>query len=54
MSQAEPNTQVALRLTAASDCTDEVLHGKVRLICPDGWTADPSELPFVLPPGGAP
>ena len=49
---AEPNTQVVLRLTAASDCTDEVLHGKVRLVCPDGWTSDPSELPYMLPPGG--
>ena len=48
---AEPNSQVQLRLTAASDCTDTVLHGKVRLVCPDGWTAEPAELPFVLPPG---
>ena len=48
---AEPNSQVQLRLTAASDCTDAVLHGKVRLLCPDGWTAEPAELSFVLPPG---
>ena len=48
---AEPNSQVQLRLTAASDCSDTVLHGRVRLLCPDGWTADPAELPFVLPPG---
>ena len=40
-----------LRLTAASDCTDAALHGTVRLVCPDGWTASPAELPFVLPPG---
>ena len=24
---------------------------RVRLICPDGWTATPDGLPFVLPPG---
>ncbi len=46
-----PNSQVRLRLTASSDCSDTVLHGKVRLRCPDGWTADPAELPFMLPPG---
>ena len=49
---AEPNSQVLLRLTAASDCSDEVLHGRVRLVCPDGWTSDPAELPYMLPPGG--
>ena len=48
---AEPNSQVVLRLTAASDCTDAAVHGKVRLVCPDGWTASPAELSFVLPPG---
>ena len=48
---AEPNSQVRLRLTASSDCSDAVLHGRVRLRCPDGWTADPAELSFVLPPG---
>ena len=35
----------------ASDSSDAALHGKVRLLCPDGWSADPAELPFVLPPG---
>ena len=50
-SVAEPNDQVVLRLTAASDCTDSVLHGTVRLVCPDGWTASPASLPFVLPSG---
>jgi alpha-mannosidase len=35
----------------ASDCSDSVLHGNVRLLCPDGWGADPAELPFMLPPG---
>lgn len=48
---AEPNSQVLLHLTAASDCTDAVLHGRVRLLCPDGWTADPGEMPYMLPPG---
>ena len=48
---AEPNTGVRLRLTAASDCSDTVLHGRVRLLCPEGWTVDPAELPFMLPPG---
>ena len=50
-SVAEPNEPVVLRLTAASDCTDSVLHGTVRMVCPDGWTASPASLPFVLPSG---
>ncbi|MDR3659244.1 MAG: NEW3 domain-containing protein, partial [Mycobacterium sp.] len=49
---AEPGTQVRVRVTAASDCTDAALHGRVRVLCPDGWSATPGELPFVLPPGG--
>ena len=28
------------------------LHGFVRVVLPDGWTAEPAELPFGLPPGG--
>ena len=48
---AEPNSRVMLRLTVASDSSDAALHGKVRLLCPDGWEADPAELSFVLPPG---
>lgn len=47
----EPNSQAQLRLTVASDCSDTVLHGRVRLLCPDGWMTDPAELPFMLPPG---
>ncbi|MDV3127666.1 NEW3 domain-containing protein [Mycobacterium sp. 21AC1] len=47
---AEPVSQVVVRLTAASDCTDAALRGRVRLIVPPGWTAEPAELPFVLPP----
>ena len=46
----EPDSDAQLRLTVASDCSDTVLHGHVRLLCPDGWTADPTELPFMLPP----
>ncbi|SEH46134.1 alpha-mannosidase [Mycolicibacterium rutilum] len=45
------DSQVRLRLTVASDCTDEVLHGRVRMVCPDGWTVEPAVLPFMLPPG---
>jgi alpha-mannosidase len=51
-SVAEPGDEVVLRLTAASDCTDSILHGTVRLVCPDGWAASPPSLPFVLPGGG--
>ena len=39
---AEPNGEVLLRLTAASNCTDSLLHGTVRLVCPEGWTASPA------------
>ncbi len=48
---AEPGSAVALRLTAASDCTDAELSGAVVLACPDGWTAAPAELPFTLGSG---
>lgn len=44
-------SSVPLRLTAVSDCTDEVLHGRVRLLCPEGWSVEPAVLPFMLPPG---
>jgi alpha-mannosidase len=47
----EPGSEVALRLTAASDCTDAVLTGRVILRCPDGWSASPAELPFTLDSG---
>lgn len=47
-----PDSRAVLRLSAASDCADTALRGMVRLICPSGWTAEPGELPFVLPPGG--
>ena len=40
-----------LGLTVSSDSSDAALHGKVRVLCPDGWSAEPDELSFVLPPG---
>jgi alpha-mannosidase len=45
---AEPGAEVALRLTVAGDCSDATLHGAVTLVCPDGWTATPADLPFTL------
>jgi alpha-mannosidase len=48
---AEPGEPLELQLTAASDCSDSVLHGKVRLVTPALWSAEPVELPFMLPPG---
>jgi alpha-mannosidase len=48
---AESNSQVPLRLTVSSASSDAALHGRVRLLCPPGWSADPGELPLVLPPG---
>ncbi|KWX20833.1 alpha-mannosidase [Mycolicibacterium wolinskyi] len=47
---AEPGAEIVVRLTAASDCTDAPLHGRVKLVVPSGWAAQPDELPFVLPP----
>ncbi|MGU3497913.1 glycoside hydrolase family 38 N-terminal domain-containing protein [Mycobacterium sp. C31M] len=49
--RAEPGSAMTLRLTAASDCTDAALRGRVRLIAPADWTIDPGEVAFVLPPG---
>ncbi|WKG04712.1 NEW3 domain-containing protein [Mycolicibacterium sp. HK-90] len=48
---AQPGTEVVVRLTAASDCTDAALHGRVSVAGPPGWEVQPTELPFVLPPG---
>lgn len=45
-----PDSQVTLRLTAASDCTDAPLHGRVRVAVPPGWVTSATHLPFVLPP----
>lgn len=48
---AEPGGELTLRLTAASDCTDAELHGVVALVCPDGWSVTPAELPLRLGSG---
>jgi alpha-mannosidase len=51
---AEPGDEVVLRITAASDCSDsepDGLNGEVTLVCPDGWSATPAELPFTLRSG---
>ncbi|QUR66371.1 NEW3 domain-containing protein [Mycobacterium spongiae] len=48
---ATPGSDVVLRLTAASDCTDSALTGVVVLRCADGWSATPPELPFTLSSG---
>lgn len=45
---AEAGDTVTLRLTAASDCTDAEVGGTVEVRCPDGWSAQPAELPFTL------
>jgi alpha-mannosidase len=47
----EPGAPMLVQLTVASDCSDSVLHGRVRLLAPPEWTAEPDELPFMLPPG---
>ncbi|AKN18188.1 alpha-mannosidase [Mycobacterium haemophilum DSM 44634] len=48
---AEPGSDVVLRLTAASDCTDVALDGTVAVLCPQGWAATPAQLPFTLGSG---
>lgn len=48
---AQPGTDVVVRLTAASDCTDAALHGRVSVTGPPGWEVQPADLPYVLPPG---
>ncbi len=45
---AAPGGEVALRLSLASDCSDAALAGGVMVVCPDGWSAAPAELPFAL------
>jgi alpha-mannosidase len=42
----------ATKLSIASDRTDGELHGTLRITAPEGWQAEPAELPFDLPPGG--
>ena len=46
-----PEGELALRLTAASDCTDTSMLGTVELRCPHGWSATPASLPLDLEPG---
>ncbi len=48
---APPGGEVTLRLTAVGDCTDATLTGTVVVVCPDGWSAAPTQLPFLLEPG---
>lgn len=45
---AEPGGEVVLRLTAASDCSDATLAGTLTLVCPQGWSAKPDQLPLSL------
>ncbi len=45
---ARPGGEVVLRLTAASDCTDSALGGTVEMVCPEGCSVAPAELPFTL------
>ncbi|HEX6359677.1 NEW3 domain-containing protein [Actinophytocola sp.] len=49
---ADVTADDTLTVSVASDATDMDLHGFVRLALPDGWVAEPAELPFGLPPGG--
>jgi alpha-mannosidase len=48
---ATAGTDVAVRLTVASDSSDAPLAGTVTLVCPPGWSAGPAALPFTLRPG---
>ncbi len=47
----EPGGKAVVRLTVASDCSDATLDGTVSIVCPEGWSATPAELPFTLPSG---
>jgi hypothetical protein len=42
---------VELRVTVASDRTDDNWSGLVRVSAPEGWTAEPASWPVALPPG---
>ncbi|MEO8815616.1 MAG: NEW3 domain-containing protein [Mycobacterium sp.] len=48
---AVAGTEVTVRLTVASDCTDAQLAGTVSVVCPPGWTAVPAAVPVALAPG---
>jgi hypothetical protein len=43
---------VRLRVTVASDLTDDNWSGLVRVVPPAGWRAEPATWPVALPPGG--
>lgn len=49
---ASAGDTVRIRLTTASDCSDEPVKGVVRLRLPHGWTASATEVEFTLPPRG--
>ena len=49
----DPDAPLQLQLTAASDGTDAALHGKVRLVCPPGWTAAARRAAVRAAAGGA-
>jgi hypothetical protein len=48
-----PDGPFAVRVTIASDAATLDHAGKVRVVVPDGWTAEPAEHAFDLPPGGS-
>ncbi|MEZ0362581.1 NEW3 domain-containing protein [Mycobacterium sp. pUA109] len=48
---AAPGDRMTLRLTAASDCTDATLTGRITLLGPNGWSLTPAAVPVELPPG---
>ena len=54
LAPAEVGSPFALRLTVASDRTDEdgELAGTVTVSCPPGWRVTPDELPLRIPAGG--
>ncbi|WP_248964403.1 NEW3 domain-containing protein [Sphaerisporangium perillae] len=43
---------VELRVSVASGLTEGEAAGVVTLLAPDGWTCEPAERPYALPPGG--
>ncbi|MBV9318346.1 MAG: alpha-mannosidase, partial [Mycobacterium sp.] len=48
---AAAGSDVVLRLTAASDCSDAALCGTITVVDPPGWTTTPAQLPFTLKAG---
>ncbi|GAA3796347.1 NEW3 domain-containing protein [Sphaerisporangium flaviroseum] len=43
---------VKLEVTIASGLTEGEVSGVVTFTAPDGWTCEPAERPYALPPGG--